>query len=77
MINTKTWASQESVLGERMREIKQEHASVISDKISSESASITSDGWASCANNFYMYFTLSYIDDAWDLVTPLFCSSKT
>jgi len=57
-LNTKARAPQESVLLEGMREIKQEHDSVIADKIRS--------------------FTLSYIDDAWDLVTlVLSCSKKS
>lgn len=60
---------QERALLGLMHKIRQEHPLVIVDKIKSEFPSITTDGLTSCTNAFNMPFTLSYIDNTWDLVT--------
>lgn len=42
---------------------------MVADKTKSDFPSIITDGWTSCAIDFYMSFTLLYINDACALVT--------
>ena len=61
-----------------MKEVRGVLLAQIAKRPEGQHLSVTTDGWTSCANDTYHSFTVSLIDDGWNMrILSLDCSKAT